>query len=390
MDQNKRPNKFAKWTEGERLRHLNFRMIRTVDTRKVHAALDYLYRTAATAPEGDGCFVLGETGAGKTTAVRMFTDEKYRELRAADPGGTWSRPLVAGTDLAPIVQKTENGVHRPIAVVLVNPRPKFLSFLVDTAAALQVDLPKNVKFAEACVEVTKALEAQKVKMIIFDEAQHIIDGHMDAYGAADVFKVFAKSRVQIVCVGLPHAEALGRVNGQLKRLVEETCVIEPMQCAVGDFPEIDAAGRVIGREVRSKTPFRKFLEGVDHRDGINSVLPFDEPSNLAAPDMALRIHQAGEGYVGKMMKLIQKAAALAIFDGSSRITRNYFADALRKRTQCPDSENWFLLEPREVKDLFGTVRQKGKAIEEKRREEQIQKHEKKSQRRVVDAFAGRK
>jgi hypothetical protein len=391
MDQNKRPNKFAKLTEGERLRHLNFRMIRTADTRRVHAALDHLYRTAGTAPEGDGCFVLGEPGAGKTTAVRMFTDEKFRELRAADPDGTWSRPPVAGTDLAPIVQKTENGVRRPIAVVLVNPRPKFLSFLVDTAAALQVDLPKTVKFAEACVEVTKALEAQKVKMIIFDEAQHIIDGHMDAYGAADVFKVFAKSRVQIVCVGLPHAGALGRVNGQLARLIQEQCVLEPMQCSVGDFPEIeiDAAGKVVGREVRSKTPFRKFLEGVDHRDGIDSVLPFDEPSNLSVPDMALRIHQAGGGYVGKMMKLIQKAAALAIFDGSVRITRNHFADALRK-TQRPDSENWFLLKPHEVKDLFGTVRPKGKAIEEKRREEQIQKHEKKSQRRVVDAFAGRK
>jgi len=238
--------------------------------------------------------------------------------------------------------------------------------------------------------VSRALEAQKVKMIIFDEAQHIIDGNMDAYGAADVFKLFAKSRVQVVCVGLPHAAALARVNSQLNTLVVEQCTIVPMQCSVGDFPEIDAAGKVVGREVRSKTPFRKFMEGVDHRDGINSVLPFDEASDLAAPDMALRIHQAGEGYVGKMMRLIQQAAALAIFDGSSRITKSHFAKAYRKRTECPDDENLFLLEANEMKDLFGTVRSKGKALEDKRREEQIQKHEKKSQRRVVDALAGRK
>lgn len=390
MNQNKRPEKFAKWTEDERLRHLNFRMIKTVDTRKVHAALDHLFKMAGTGPQGDGCFVLGETGAGKTTAVRMFTDDKYRELRSKDPTGTWSRPAVAGTDLAPIVQKTENGVQRPIAVVFVSPRPKFLSFLVDTAAALQIDLPKSVKFTEACAEVSRALEAQKVKMIIFDEAQHIIDGNMDAYGAADVFKLFAKSRVQIVCVGLPHAGALGRVNGQLDTLIEDRCTIVPMQCSVGDFPEIDAAGRTVGREVRSKTPFRKFMEGVDYRDGVNSVLPFDEPSNLADPDIALRIHQAGAGYVGKMMRLIQQAAALAIFDGSSRITKAHFAKAYRKRTECPDDENWFLLEPNQMKELFGTARRKGNAVEEKRREEQIQKHEKKSQRRVVDALAGRK
>lgn len=390
MDHDKKPKKFSDWSEEERLRHLNFRMIRTADTKKVHSALDHIYRTAGTAPEGDGCFVLGEPGAGKTTAVRMFTDDMYRTLRAKDPTGIWYRPAVAGTDLVPIVQKTENGVHRPIAVVWVNARPRFLSFLVDTAAALQVDLPKGVKFAEACTEVSRALEEQKVRMIIFDEAQHIIDGNMDAYGAADVFKLFAKSRVQVVCVGLPHADALGRINSQLERLVQEKCIIAPMQCSVGDFPEINAAGKVIGREVRSKTPFRKFLEAVDHRDGINSVLPFDAPSDLSAPDMALRIHQAGQGYVGKMMKLIHKAAALAVFDGSDRITRRHFADAHRKRTQCSDAENWFLLEAGQMKELFGTVRPRGAAVEEKRREDEIQKYEKKTKRRIEDALAGRK
>jgi len=390
MDQLNRPKKFADWSEEDRLRHLNFRMVNTADTKKVEKALNHLYKTAGTAPEGDGCFILGETGAGKTTAVRIFTDLKYRELRSKDPSGIWYRPAVAGTDLAPIVHKTENGVHRPIAVVFVNPRPKFLSFLVDTAAALQVDLPKNVKFAEASTEVSKALEEQKVKMIIFDEAQHIIDGNMDAYGAADVFKLFAKSRVQVVCVGLPHAESLGRVNAQFERLVQQKRVLMPMQCSVGDFPEIDEKGKIVGRELRSPTPFRKFLQSVDRRDGANSVLPFDAPSNLSHPDMALRIHQAGQGYVGKMMKLIQQAAALAIFDGSDSITKEHFEDAYRDRTQCPDEENWFKMEPDEMKERFGTARPKGKAVEDKQREEQIQKHEKKAKRRVQDAMAGRK
>lgn len=390
MTQAIKPKKFAQWSEQDRLRHLNFRMIKTADTKSVESALDHLYRTAGTAPEGDGCFVLGETGAGKTTAVRMFTDKKYQELRSKDPGGTWYRPAVAGTDLSPIVHKTENGVERPIAVVWVNARPKWLSFLVDTAAALQIDLPKNVKFAGACAEVMNALEEQKVKMIIFDEVQHIIDSNMDAYGAADVFKLFAKSRVQVVCVGLPHAEALGRVNGQLERLIQQNHTMMPMQCAVGDFPEIDSKGKVVGREVRSKTPFRKFMDSIDYRDGINSVLPFDQPSDLSSPDMALRIHQAGQGYVGKMMKLIQQAAALAIFDGSDRITIKHFEDAYRNRTKSPDSENWFKASPDEMKEMFGKVRPNGSAQEEKEREAKIQKHEKQSKRRIADAFAGRR
>lgn len=390
MTQPVKPKKFAQWSEQERLRHLNFRMIRTADTKTVETALDHLYRTAGTAPEGDGGFILGETGAGKTTAVRMFTDKKYQELRSKDPSGTWYRPAVAGTDLAPIVHKTENGVERPIAVVWVNARPKYLSFLVDTAAALQIDLPKNVKIAGACAEVANALEQQQVKMMIFDEVQHIIDGNMDAYGAAEIFKLFAKTRVQVVCVGLPHAEALGRVNSQLERLVQQNHMMMPMQCTVGDFPETNSRGNVVGREVRSKTPFRKFMESIDHRDGINSVLPFDQPSNLSLPDMALRIHQAGQGYVGKMMKLIQQASALAIFDGTDRITMKHFEDAYRNRTKCPDSENWFKMATDEMKELFGKARPKGKAQEEKDREAQIRKHEKRARRRMDDAFAGRK
>jgi hypothetical protein len=43
-----------------------------------------------------------------------------------------------------------------------------------------------------------------------------------------------------------------------------------------------------GRELQQLTPFRKLMKALDRRDGKNSVLPFDDESNLSAPDMALR------------------------------------------------------------------------------------------------------
>ena len=88
-----------------------------------------------------------------------------------------------------------------------------------------------------------AIEAQKVKMIIFDDVQHILDAGMSAYSAADVFKLFLKSRVAVVCIGLLYAHLLTAVNPQLNRLVQQKIVMPPLRCSIGDFPEVDHRGR---------------------------------------------------------------------------------------------------------------------------------------------------
>lgn len=354
-DPNKMPDKFAKWPREARVEHLSYRFLKTPFTKDVHDLLEHLYWPAGLEPEGEGCFILGDTGVGKTTAVRMFTNDKYAELRAADPSGTWYRPKVFGTDLAPICHKTPEGLRRPIAVVWVDPRPRFNSFMKDTALGLQVDLGSRFDFGHACIEIARALEEQEVKMIIFDDVQHIVENNMNVYGAADVFKVFAKARVQVICIGLPKAEDLGTENEQLERLVANTYTVLPLRCSVNDFPRIDDNGKAIGRELQQLTPFRRLMKALDRRDGKNSVLPFDDESNLSAPDMALRIHQAYRGYTGQMMKLVMRAAKLAIEDGTSRITRKHFEDAYRKASRCSDEANWFRMPFSQVQDLFGSV-----------------------------------
>jgi len=355
-DLSKMPERFADWPREARVEHLGFRFLKTPYTKEIDETLEHLFWTAGLSPEGEGCFIVGDTGIGKTTSVRMFTDRKYEELRAADPNGKWLRPQVFGTDLSPIVHKTPNGVHRPIAVVWVDPRPRFNSFLADTALGLQVNLGSRFTFGEACIEVAGAVEKQQVKMIIFDDVQHIIEANMDAYGAADVLKLLAKARLQVVCIGLEKALQLGDKNEQLERLVASTKMLLPLRCSIGDFPRIDENGKAVGPERQKLTPFRKFMKALDHRDGKHSVLPFDEPSYLSDPDMALRIHQAGQGYTGKIMKLVLRAAKLAIADGSRYITRKqHFAVAYRDASRCSDEANWFLLSFPELCDRFGSA-----------------------------------
>jgi hypothetical protein len=382
--------RFADMEEDRRLLHIFRRLMDTPDVRAVHDRLKLIWMTAGVGREGDSAFITGITGAGKTTAARMFTDTKYDELRALDPTGEWERPEVAGTDLRPILHTTAAGNRRPIAVVAVNPRPRFNSLLQDTALAMQVGLTKGFDFGDAMREVSLAIQTQKVKMIIFDDVQHIIDAGMDAFGAADVFKLFLKSRVSVVCIGLPYAKSLGKVNEQLDRLVQQEFMVKPLRCSLGDFPELDAKGKIRDDETMEKTAFRALMEAIDLQAGPNSVLPFDEPSHLSRPDMALRIHQATGGFVGEIMKLIQQACLLAIVDGSSKVTMQDFERAHENRTSCSDEANWFKMSWPKFADRFGSRPPKVDVAATTEAEKTVAKYIKKAERRVADALAGRK
>ena len=384
-----KPKKFADWKPRDRVAYLKQRMFETADSQRIDQRLFRLFDTAGTGPEGDGAFIVGETGVGKTTGVRLFTDRIYEDLRAEDPSGTWSRPEIAGTDLRPIVHETEKGIKRPIAVVYVGKNTTFNSFLGDTADAIQVNLPAGFKFGEAQIRVNKAVKRQGIKMIIFDEAQHIVEGNMNTYDAGDVFKLLIKSRVQVVCVGLTHALDLATANDQLDRLVKKKVVLEPFRCTVNDYPELDKKGNIVGDELQEPTEFRELMALIDRRDAADCVLPFDKPSKLSTPDMALRIHQAGGGFIGRIMPLIYEAATLAIYDGSAWINKSHFAEAYRESSQCDDKDNWFLMEFPSVDAGFGSIRQK-KLVSTGLAKKQLERHmSKRSRRRVSDAIAGR-
>jgi hypothetical protein len=238
--------------------------------------------------------------------------------------------------------------------------------------------------------VNSAIQEQKVKIIIFEDVQHILDAGMDAFGAADVFKLFLKSRVAVVCIGLPYALGLGKVNKQLDRLVQQEIMVPPMRCSIGDFPDLDDKGSIKGGEKIEKTPFRNFMEAIDHRAGAQSVLPFDEPSNLSHPQMALRIHQATGGFVGEIMKLVQRASVLAIVDGRSKVITQDFEQAYENSERCSDEANWFKQKWPKFVERFGSLPadpDKGKAGEA---DKNVEKYLKQAEKRVRNAMAGRK
>jgi hypothetical protein len=383
--------RFSDMPEEQRLKHVSRQRLETDDVRIAHKGLQLLWRLAKTGDEGDGAFIFGESGAGKTTAVRMFTDDKFEELRASDPGGKWTRTEMPATDLRPIIQEVAGKPdYRPIAVMSVNPVPRYNSFMHDAAYALGVGLERGATFAEASQQVLNALKQQKVRMFIFDDVQHIVEAHMDDYKAADVFKTLLKSRVQVVCIGLPKSRLLSNVNPQLKRLVRVRRMLSPLRCSLSDFPPLDARGNPTRDRGVAKTQFTKLMAAIDRTDGEHSILPFDEVSNLSHPRMALRVHQATGGYVGEIMKLVRQAAALAIIDGRSKIAMVDFEQAYQDKEGCDDDANWFGMKWPDFVEKFGSIPKAAKkAAEEEAEDARRVKKNLAKRRRNEDAIAGR-
>lgn len=349
---------FEKMTFEERMKWLKSQIVDTDDILEVCRLCETLWTISGLMVEGDAGFVFGDTRAGKSFAVSAFADAKFEQLKELRPNSQWKRLDVPGTPIRPILEKVPGeGEKRPLVVVLVNPKPTYKSLVTDTALALNIALPSRWTGGIAMKLIMDQLVEQNVKMVVFDEIQHIVEGGSDSYSAADVFKIMAKARVQIVGIGLEsyktvmfeHIQAKNepdpRHNTQLKALKNNQVTIRPLSCTLADFPQIGRDGKPIGSIGYPMTPYRRFCEDLDDRsDRETIVLPFDQSSELSNPQTALRLWRAFEGSVGHMMKFLIAATALAITEGQRRLTPRLLAEVYRRRAECNDDDNWFLMD----------------------------------------------
>jgi hypothetical protein len=149
-----------------------------------------------------------------------------------------------------------------------------------------------------------------------------------------------------------------KANDQLLRLRQKQVEIEPLQCSLENFVLADGSvrneGITEGKDVRfADTPFTTFCEALDDRSNPNTiVLPFDEPSNIAQPYMALRLWRAGNGKVGKMMEILYQASDLAIEKGMQKLSLRVLEAAYRD-SGISDKDNWFKMEVPQLLRKFG-------------------------------------
>ena len=150
----------------------------------------------------------------------------------------------------------------------------------------------------------------KTDLIIFDDFQHFIDRDslLVLRTLSDWLKnLIDETRKPIVVVGMPSCDAVldEPQNEQLKRRFSIREVLEPFSWK--------------NKEERSR--LRHFLDLVDDQ------LPFLECSHLANFKTAYLMHKATGGTIAYIMKLIRRAAALALRDGVEIIDYDHLAQA---------------------------------------------------------------
>jgi hypothetical protein len=239
------------------------------------------YRTS---PEGEISFLLGDTRAGKTTAINEVIDQIADETG----GQIVSQILDDNRDseaLVSVIVQTPHGIERPIVKIFVPVGPTFNGLLSDVLVAFDIRLPQRATFAERLLALGRQLSGQRTRLVIFDDTQHICEKGKTAaaYEASEVFKVLAKTgRVQVLCAGLEHTREIKDANPQAAWLGGEEHWVRPLEIVA-----------------TTKAPLAKFCTT------LNSELPFDQPSKLNRPEMFVPLGIFCEGYEGRIATLYQ-------------------------------------------------------------------------------------
>ena len=125
----------------------------------------------------------------------------------------------------------------------------------------------------------------------------------------------------VVLIGMPNSEVILKANPQLERRFSMRETLEPF----------------CWNEPNKQTEFRTFLQYLDQ------ALPFPNRAHLSDKDTAYRIFVATDGVIGYVMKLVRRAAILAIDQKYDRVEIELLAKSYDERlaSRAPERINPF-------------------------------------------------
>jgi Bacterial TniB protein len=263
--------------------------------------INYCRKHAKNALESIGMLVTGEKGTGKTTIMDIYL--KNNSVRR-----TATATIIPVLPIRIPVPASEKGLTISLLTALNDPYPTKGSITVQT------------------LRVYKLVEKCKVEVVIFDEFQHFAERESFKLNrtVSDWTKNFmGETKKPLILFGtLKSAEILdGEENEQLRRRF-------PYRMTLKSFDWQTEEDQAI---------FRKFLRTLDEK------LPFSDPSKLADPDTAGRIHFATGGQMFEIMRLIRGAAVMALQSKGSQIDIGVLAASFDEyiATNSPHLENPF-------------------------------------------------
>jgi type II secretory pathway predicted ATPase ExeA len=255
--------------------------------KRVLEKIAYCHQHSKIAAEPECLLITGLQGAGKTTLCREYA-RKY------------PRKTTREGQVIPVLS-----TFTPSITTKKSLPTKLLNALGDGAAEKGTSVTQTLRIINRVADCG-------VEVIILDEFQHFIDSesHVVLVNISNWLKdLINETKKPVVLVGMPHSEVVLRANPQLERRFSMRENLDPFGWAT----------------TAEQDEFKSFLKHLDRR------LPLSRRSNLSDDETALRIFCATYGLIGYVMKLVRRAAIMAIDRAADCLDLGLLAESYDER-----------------------------------------------------------
>lgn len=247
----------------------------------------YCHEHSKIAAEPECLLITGVQGAGKTTLCKAYT-RRYPKTQTRE-----GRIIPVLSTFVPSITTKKSLPTR------------LLHALGDGAAEKGTSVTQTLR-------IIKLVRDCGVEMIILDEFQHFIDSDSNVVlvNISNWLKdLINETGKPVALVGMPHSEVVLTANPQLERRFAMRESLEPFSW---------------GAPAKERE-FKLFLQHLDRG------LPLVKRSNFADHEVAFRIYCATGGLVGYVMKLVRRAAILAVERMEERVGVELLAESYDER-----------------------------------------------------------
>jgi Cdc6-like AAA superfamily ATPase len=304
---NGKSNDYSNATKDERKQMVEKIYVQYPRANNVRGAMEHCRQHSKIAAEPECMMLLGVRGSGKTTECKKYAQGFPRDVT----GEKTILPVLYASIPSPTTTKS-----LPM---------KLLYSLGDP-------FWKNGNTTVQTLRLCGLLEDCGTEIIILDEFHNFIDGKTDRaiLEISNWLKDFLnEAKKPIIVAGLPYCDVVLQANDQLERRFTVRKSLSPLGW----------------KTAKQKATFKDFLKYVDSR------LPFEERSNLDDEELAYKFYCATNGVIDFIVKIIRRAAELAIDRNMDKLDLHVLARAYKDRlvTIEPNRPNPFTIDNEQLK-----------------------------------------
>ena len=285
-------NNYCSYSKQERKSLVEKIYVDFPPTYKLKKLMDHCRQHSKIASEPECMLVMGVRGSGKTTECKRYAQGFPRQVK-------------------------EDGARIPVLYTSIPSPTTTKSLPMKLLYSIDDPFWDKGNNTVQTIRLCRLLKDCGTELVILDEFHNFIDGKTDRaiLEVSNWLKDFLNElKKPVLLAGLPYCDIVLLANDQLERRFSVRETLKPLEW----------------KTTKQKEMFKGFLHYVDQK------LPFAERSNLSDENLAHRFYCATNGVIDFIMKIIRRAAELAIDRNMEKLDLNILARAYIDRLSAMD------------------------------------------------------